>query len=155
MQQKVAEVTGLDYQQFTRSILLAQGEFGTFLEAKADERAPILEKITGTGIYGKISSKVHERFGKEKVALDALSERADTLETITPEQAAALRDEKAQHEKEIHEVSGRCKKKEEAMAWLDTIAALEKEIADLKERGQTLADRRAAAEKDLGDLSCP
>ncbi|MDD1702598.1 MAG: AAA family ATPase [Methanoregula sp.] len=152
VQQKVSEVTGLDYQQFTRSILLAQGEFGTFLDAKADDRAPILEKITGTDIYGRISSKVHERFGKEKAALDALAEKADTLETISPEQAAALKDEKEQHEREIAGITVRCKERELAVAWLDAIAALEKELAELEERSRALAKRKSAAEKNLGIL---
>jgi len=152
VQQKVSDVTGLDYLQFTRSILLAQGEFGTFLDAKADDRAPILEKITGTGIYGKISSKVHERFGKVKATLDALYEKADTLEMISPEQAAALKEEKEQHDREIREIAGRCKEQEAAVAWLDVIAALEKEITGLQERGRALAERKTAAENDLGKL---
>jgi exonuclease SbcC len=58
---RVIETTGLDFQQFTRSIMLAQGDFAAFLQANADERAPILEKITGTEIYSEISKKVHER----------------------------------------------------------------------------------------------
>jgi len=152
VQQKVADVTGLDFSQFTRSILLAQGEFGTFLDAKGDERAPILEKITGTEIYGKISEKVHERFGKEKAALDALAEKADTLGTISPEQAAALQEERTQHEKEIRELSGCCKKREEAAAWLDALAVLGTEIAGLEERVRVLAERRATAENDLRAL---
>ncbi len=48
--EKIREVTGLDFQQFTRSIMLAQGDFAAFLNANPDERAPILEKITGTEI---------------------------------------------------------------------------------------------------------
>ncbi len=67
--QKIIEIIGLDYQQFTRSILLAQGDFATFLDAKSDERGTILETITGTEIYGEISIKVHERFGREKALL--------------------------------------------------------------------------------------
>ena len=46
----VEQITGMDYDRFTRSILLAQGSFAAFLEADADQRAPILEQITGTGI---------------------------------------------------------------------------------------------------------
>ncbi|MEN6397045.1 MAG: AAA family ATPase, partial [Methanoregula sp.] len=153
VQEKVIAVTGLDYQQFTRSILLAQGDFATFLDAKADERAPILEKITGTGIYGEISIAVHERFGKEKAALDTLFAKADTIETISPEQAAALKKELEQHQQDIRETARRCKEREAAVTWLDTLAALETEIARLEERAQALAKRRAAAEKDLGALS--
>ncbi|MFA6363492.1 AAA family ATPase [Methanoregula sp.] len=153
VQQKVIDVTGLDYSQFTRSILLAQGEFATFLDAKAEERAPILEKITGTEIYGEISKKVHERFVQEKGTLDDLAGRADTLGTITPEQAAVLKEEKERHEREIRDITGQCKEREMAVAWLDTLAALKKELADLQERALTLDARKTAAADDLSHLS--
>jgi exonuclease SbcC len=50
----------LTYEQFRRTVLLAQGEFDTFLLAAESERAELLEKITGTEIYGAISVRVHE-----------------------------------------------------------------------------------------------
>jgi len=152
VQQKVADVTGLDFSQFTRSILLAQGEFGTFLDAKGDERAPILEKITGTEIYGKISEKVHERFGKEKAALDSLKDKQKDSGTISPEQAAALKEERAGHETGIRGIAGHCRQQEEAAAWLDALAALGQEITGLEERARVLAERRATAENDLRAL---
>ena len=45
----------MDFDRFTRSMLLAQGGFDTFLKAEADKRAPILEQIKGTEIYSRIS----------------------------------------------------------------------------------------------------
>ncbi len=45
---KNQELTGMRYEQFTRSVLLAQGAFADFLEAKDDERAVLLERMTGT-----------------------------------------------------------------------------------------------------------
>ncbi len=57
----IEKVTGMDFDRFTRSMLLAQGGFTAFLQASPDERAPILEQITGTEIYSHISMKVHER----------------------------------------------------------------------------------------------
>jgi len=45
---------GLNYNQFIKAVLLAQGEFAQFLKAKKDERGELLEKITGTGIYRQI-----------------------------------------------------------------------------------------------------
>lgn len=51
--------TDLTFEQFRRTVLLAQGEFDAFLLAAADERADLLEKITGTEIYSTLSQKVH------------------------------------------------------------------------------------------------
>lgn len=77
VEKKVVEVTGMDYDQFTRSILLAQGDFNTFLKANPDDRAPILEQITGTEIYSRISKKVHERRAEEQTKLALLSLECD------------------------------------------------------------------------------
>lgn len=59
--QKIEEIIGLKYEQFTKSILLAQNNFSAFLKAKPDERAEMLSKITGTQIYEEISKKVFEQ----------------------------------------------------------------------------------------------
>lgn len=49
--EQIETATGMDFDRFTRSMLLAQGGFAVFLQAAADDRAPILEQITGTEIY--------------------------------------------------------------------------------------------------------
>ena len=58
--ERIAEITGLDFPRFTKSMLLAQGGFAAFLNASANERAELLEELTGTEIYGEISRKVFE-----------------------------------------------------------------------------------------------
>ena len=54
---RVETVTGMDFDRFTRSTLLAQGGFAAFLQATPDKRAPILEQITGTDIYSRLLSR--------------------------------------------------------------------------------------------------
>ncbi len=71
---KVEEITGMDFHRFSRSMLLAQGNFDAFLKASPSDRAPILEQITGTEIYSKISIKVFERAKEEAERLKALEE---------------------------------------------------------------------------------
>lgn len=56
----IETLTGLDAQRFLRSVLLAQGQFAAFLKAKPNERAELLEKITGTEIYRDLSILAHE-----------------------------------------------------------------------------------------------
>ncbi len=69
---KVEEATGMDFERFTRSMLLAQGGFAAFLQAPADQRAPILEQLTGTEIYSDISKRVHARGVLERTRLETL-----------------------------------------------------------------------------------
>ena len=51
---EIERLIGLKYEQFTKSVILAQGEFTSFLKADDNNRADILEKLTGTDIYSKI-----------------------------------------------------------------------------------------------------
>ena len=86
-------LTGLDFERFTKSMLLAQGGFAAFLEAGANQRAELLEELTGTDIYGQISQRVFERTREVKTALDQLRARAEGVELLTEEQRAELHGE--------------------------------------------------------------
>ncbi len=85
----IETLTGMDFDRFTRSILLAQGDFAKFLKASADERAPMLEQITGTGIYSQISQTVYERAKAEDEALNRLKSAQETIAVLSPEDKAA------------------------------------------------------------------
>lgn len=80
MDRLIEERTGLDAQRFLRSVLLAQGQFAAFLKAKPNERAELLEKITGTEIYTELSKLAFETYKAKdeqvqrlKAALGAVS----------------------------------------------------------------------------------
>ncbi|MCX7097476.1 MAG: AAA family ATPase [Methylococcales bacterium] len=65
----ISELIDLSFDQFCRSVLLAQGDFAAFLKAKKDERSSLLERITGTDIYSELSIAAFERARTEKEAL--------------------------------------------------------------------------------------
>ncbi|SNS18418.1 SbcC/MukB-like Walker B domain-containing protein [Pseudomonas segetis] len=88
-------LTGLDFERFTKSMLLAQGGFAAFLEANANQRAELLEELTGTDIYGQISQRVFEQTREVKVVLDQLRARAEGVELLSPDQRAVLAEEVA------------------------------------------------------------
>ncbi|MDO8718315.1 MAG: AAA family ATPase, partial [Polaromonas sp.] len=86
---RIEAITGLDFPRFTKSMLLAQGGFAAFLNASANERAELLEELTGTEIYGEISKKVFEQARDARQQLDQLKARADGMELLTTEQRDA------------------------------------------------------------------
>jgi exonuclease SbcC len=90
---RVAEVTGLDFARFTRSMLLAQGGFAAFLNASANDRAELLEELTGTEIYGDISCKVFEQAREAKQQLDQLKARAEGVDLLPADQREAMQTE--------------------------------------------------------------
>lgn len=91
---QVAVLIGLNFDQFTRAVLLAQGDFATFLKAGPNEKAELLEKLTGTEIYSRISMSI---FSKEKVArtaLEMIREKMKGLELWSEEELAVFNQEK-------------------------------------------------------------
>ena len=85
---KVEELTGMNFDRFTRSILLAQGAFDSFLTAETRQKSEILEQITGTEIYSQISKQVHERQSSAKKELEILL--AGVAQPLEPEQRQQL-----------------------------------------------------------------
>ncbi|WP_145578469.1 AAA family ATPase [Yersinia alsatica] len=86
----VAAITGLDFGRFTKSMMLSQGQFAAFLNADANDRAELLEELTGTDIYGRLSEHVFEQHKQAKISLDALHQRASGIELLNEEQRLAV-----------------------------------------------------------------
>src|SRR5438874_1102829 len=53
----VLDVIGLPYEQFTKCVVLPQGEFAAFLHAKPADRQRILVNLLGLSVYGRIRER--------------------------------------------------------------------------------------------------
>lgn len=151
----VIEKTGMTFEQFTRSMLLAQGGFAAFLQAPADERAPILEQITGTEIYSRISVKVHEMRGEQRGLLEKLQAAHGSIRVLSDDETAALIQQVAEQESVKKAVAERKDKAQASLRWLDQVAALEDELEELDQRWIEFEKRRTAfgADKQRVELA--
>lgn len=127
----VESVTGMDFGRFTRSIMLAQGGFAVFLQAPPNERAPILEQITGTEIYSQISIRVHERLKEEKDKLKLLNAEALGIMILDPEEEEKLGEALKEKEEEELGLNTQYAESQKALSWLSGIEALKKETENL------------------------
>ena len=82
---------GLNYEQFLRSVILAQGEFAAFLKADSGNRAALLERITGTEIYTRISVAAHERHREEKQRIQRAEDAVRAIELLSAEELTDLK----------------------------------------------------------------
>lgn len=85
VQDLIIQKVGLTFDQFCRSVLLAQGDFAAFLKAGGDARAELLERMTGTEIYRDLSKAAHERARQESLNLDGLRAKMDAQSILSPE----------------------------------------------------------------------
>jgi exonuclease SbcC len=87
---RLVTAIGLSYEQFTRTVLLAQNDFATFLKSKDADKAELLEKLTGTEIYSRISSEVYRRNKEVKEELTLLRNNMAQVNVLTKEQVEEL-----------------------------------------------------------------
>lgn len=88
-QSRIQELVGLSYGQFTRTALLAQGRFAEFLRSDERERTALLERLTNTEIYGRISQKVFEHARAARATRDQLEHERQNLSRLSIEEREA------------------------------------------------------------------
>ena len=150
--QEVEARTGMDFDRFTRSMLLAQGAFAAFLLAAADERAPVLEQITGTEIYSVISMKVHERRRDEQARLERLQLECEGIRLLGDEERQSLESERSGCIEKERELSADVERESAALRWLREIARLEEELSGIGGESAALDAEREAFRADAERL---
>ncbi len=137
----IEKATGMNFDRFTRSMLLAQGGFAVFLQAPPNERAPILEQITGTEIYSRISMKVHERRTEENNRLEMLQAELKGLQVLNEDEEKGLQTGLIEKQQQETELSGKLKETGKALSWIEGMVALEKELGELEKKQQDFEQR--------------
>ena len=150
--EKIVEVTGLDFDQFTRSILLAQGGFAAFLDAKPDGRAPILEQITGTEIYSTISIKVHERTSEERKKLETQKAELGVIQVLTPEEEQTLVTDRVTKQNEAQELSKTLRSVQDSIEWRKRLDTIRQDLLHLTKAKEEFDEEKQRASGDLEHL---
>lgn len=102
---RIETCIGLNFDQFTRAVLLAQNDFATFLKASDDERAELLQTLTGTDTFSTLSQRAFQRMKTEREALDRLQARLDALCPLSPEARAAHHAQQDAQATVLHDLS--------------------------------------------------
>src|SRR5690606_36038425 len=89
------------FEQFTRAVLLAQGDFTAFLKPAKDEKSALLEKLTGTRIYSEISRQIFANYSKEKRELEDLNLQREGISILTSEEVEDLEQQRTTLEESI------------------------------------------------------
>ena len=150
---KVEEVTGMNFERFTRSMLLAQGSFAAFLQADPDKRSPILEGITGTSIYTEISELVHQRNLDEKQKLEQLAAELNGVMLLSADEEQQKRAELAATDSEIAELDKQIAALQAAIDWHQRLAELNQGLAAIQPQKEQLAADTAAFAADRERLA--
>ncbi|MFN8714669.1 MAG: AAA family ATPase [Bacteroidota bacterium] len=122
---EIERLVGLSFDQFTRSVLLAQGDFTAFLKAAKDEKAGLLEKLTGTHIYSEISKRIFEKHRSEAQELRDLNLQREGIATLTAEEINALNEQLKQLTADFLTQDKQVKDVTKEVAWHDKLLELQ------------------------------
>ncbi len=95
------QMIGLNYEQFRKSILLAQGEFAQFLKSDQNERAKLLMEITGSQIYQEIGKAAFEKYKEKQIESEKLENTLLSIPKLTPDEVTELKNFQLKTEEKI------------------------------------------------------
>jgi len=143
---KVEELLGLDYDRFLRSVLLAQGDFAKFLKAKPDERAGLLESLTGTEVYSRIGKLAYEQASGRERRLVVKRESIGQIAVLSEEDRLELNEKLEAGDRAMTSLRKEIKAGESMLIFISSLeSAMADELASIEELRSIEVDRKNAA----------
>jgi exonuclease SbcC len=147
---ELPNIIGLDYDQFLRTVLIAQGSFANFLTAKENERYELLEKLIGCEeTYTNIATEIKK--AKDQ-ATDAYNQMAASVEAVkqnllNDEELAQLKEEIARLEKAEKELDSQLQAISKDLQWFEENDKQIQQIAicqsDMKQAADSIKEMQA------------
>ena len=140
---------GLTYEQFTRTVLLAQNEFATFLKSKEGDKAELLEKLTGTEIYSQISQEIFRRNKEEAQEVAALQKNLEDIKILAEEELDYLQKEESRISEKITITDKRIEELKEQLKVMTALAKAKDEVVRKQRSEKQLSEQIKLIEKEL------
>ncbi|MDC9727982.1 MAG: AAA family ATPase [Methyloprofundus sp.] len=150
---KVAELTGMDFRRFTRSIILEQGDFSAFLMALDAERLDILERIISHDIYADYKKTVQATKQQIEDDLAALQVTLAELDLMPEEQRSVLELDLADQKARLAELKQENTELLQLQASLQNLQGLKDKLAQLKQAEISDKEKLAAVQTELAKIA--
>lgn len=121
------EAVGLDFDQFCRTTMLAQGQFTQFLKSKDDEKSEILEKLTGTEIYSEIGKKIEEIKKEKEADYNAQRSLTEGIVLLKQEEIDSLNGQKSEALLRKKQLDGEASRLDSCVKWMEIHKKLQEE----------------------------
>lgn len=145
---EIERIIGLSFEQFSRAVLLAQHEFAAFLKATGDERAQLLECLTGTDKFSRIGQRIFERHREQLQALEQLKLSLSNYQVLSPEEVETKQAEQKALEAKLAELQKQIKQFEQYQGWYKQASQQQQQLNQAEQAKQELQQQmHALAEK--------
>ncbi|EIM15341.1 AAA family ATPase [Pseudomonas chlororaphis] len=138
-EQLIEAKLGLNFEQFTRAVMLAQSEFSAFLKADDKERSELLEKLTNTSIYSQLGRRAYSKSKEAEEQHKTLKAQASGITPLEPEARAELDQRFDAAQQQLKGQQAQLKQLELQHAWL-------KELQQLQDQQRSAAEQLQQAQ---------
>ncbi len=152
--ERIEALTGFDFNRFIRSVLLAQNQFSKFLFAKKDDKSAILQMLTNTDIYEKISKKIFEKFSAVRNELDVLNKSIQGQQLVTDDVIeeqrkilTQLRTESAQSDKELETINAKIEWRKRFVELSNALISKQKDLEKAKADSDNILPKKQLLSK--------
>lgn len=147
--EKIKEIIGMDFQNFSRSIMLAQGDFAAFLNALDNERMDILEKMSSVDIYDQHKQQLRTKKERAEQALKNIKDELNMLPVMNEAEAEACEHDLIDFKEQLDEYKQQQNGLKEQLAWSRQIRSLEQQLAGIDKKRQLATEQIEQTEKRL------
>jgi exonuclease SbcC len=150
---RMVEITGMNFRSFTRSILLAQGDFAAFLNALDSERMDILEKIISTDIYADYKKEATDKLAETEKNLLYLQQDLAAIPLIEPESLEACELDLADFSEQAADYQEEINSLRQQQTVLAETSTIRNQVESQEARLQEAITQRLAVQKKLDQLA--
>jgi exonuclease SbcC len=150
-EESITEITGLNYNNFHRTIIIPQGKFQEFLQLSAKDRTIMLRELFNLNkfeLYGRVADLDRENDRR----LQNLAGQLETIGTIDPEEIGKLDEKLKATSSRLEKSVNQNKSLQERIKTLEAVRELQNKLNQNKERLNKLLGEKekiSALEKEL------
>ncbi|RYY78712.1 MAG: hypothetical protein EOO69_09475 [Moraxellaceae bacterium] len=127
--EKITQLLGLTFSQFTRAVLLAQSEVTAFLKAKDNERADLLEYLTNSDIYSRIGMASFAATKQARETVDALEKKMGDQLPLSEDERQVLQQQLQAAQQQLIEQQQQQQQFEKQLEWYSQQQQIQQQIA--------------------------
>lgn len=135
---RIAELTGMDFHRFSKSIVLPQGDFAAFLNALDSERMDILEKISGNDLYETYRRQTEDHYDQTRLRLEQLQQDIAAIPLLNQESLDAAELDLRDFQEQLEELNQLQQQAESALNSAHAVSQLSVQRQSLEQRRETL-----------------
>lgn len=134
----INDVVGLTFDEFCRTTMLAQGEFSKFMNSKDNEKAAILEKLTGTEIFAQVSKKIFELTKNKETEIRIIDAEIKSANLLSNEDIANFNEQISLLNVELKRFTTIKNSLDTQIEWLEKSSQLNQKLISAKRELQLL-----------------